>query len=496
MGDWDEAQCLAAMRGQRLPDEASLAKWLPPLAATVRGIRHDLLFATSPEVVAFCSKPTQFRARLARARHARLIMSDMVPDMTESAPEDYPYCIWHPQVASEATYRELYKRYPSLRYQIGRACAVAGYIELYEDMDLLPDASIAEEARESKHGAAIFDKVMSQPMRYAIMDDYTLSVSETPEGPAFLNRDAATIPSFQRVYSVNSIPDMDEPFDIAEDLHIGESNPESGLHYRLDQVELLYTPLPADLPVVDKSLLICMAAYEGNVDRYARLRRPIRPSTTELACIVRGVYHSTTFAKWWSVKLETCDMKTGPDTGSIEKAINARAIMCNDLSRVPPDLEKDHWEWAAPYMIWWPLKPSYETLEKLLQVRPSMKMAVAHACIACDYQRIFDSLDMQADALLAKEARLSHNKHYLEYLQRCADEQGEELLNCEDPSAEFIHVGAVTRFDKEPTTLWLPPAVGAGNMDWNLGGGLYDDLEARSAAIELFLWAHRGQSGT
>lgn len=35
-------------------------------------------------------------------------------------------------------------------------------------------------------------------------------------------------------------------------------------------------------------------------------------------------------------------MKTRPDTGSIEKATNVRAIICNDLSRVPPDSEKDY----------------------------------------------------------------------------------------------------------------------------------------------------------
>ncbi|CBF71445.1 hypothetical protein AN6781.2 [Aspergillus nidulans FGSC A4] len=37
-------------------------------------------------------------------------------------------------------------QYPSMRYQVGRACAAAGYFDLYKELDLLPDVSIAEEA--------------------------------------------------------------------------------------------------------------------------------------------------------------------------------------------------------------------------------------------------------------------------------------------------------------------------------------------------------------
>lgn len=51
-----------------------------------------------------------------------------VGDWSPAAPEDLPYFMWHLQVASEATYRELHKRYPSLRYQIVQPCAVAGYV--------------------------------------------------------------------------------------------------------------------------------------------------------------------------------------------------------------------------------------------------------------------------------------------------------------------------------------------------------------------------------
>lgn len=57
-------------------------------------------------------------------------------------------------------------------------------------------------------------------------------------------------------------------------------------------MELLSSPLPVDLPPCDKDLLICMAAYRGDIDRYCRLRRPYFVRG-ELYYIVRGIckYH-------------------------------------------------------------------------------------------------------------------------------------------------------------------------------------------------------------
>lgn len=36
-----------------------------------------------------------------------------------------------------------------MRYQVGRACAAAGYVDLYQELSLLPDVFMAEEAHES-----------------------------------------------------------------------------------------------------------------------------------------------------------------------------------------------------------------------------------------------------------------------------------------------------------------------------------------------------------
>ena len=79
-----------------------------------------------------------------RALNARAIMSDRIPDMDSH--DHVPYCIWYPDVASEATYRELAHRYPEMKYAVGRACAVAGYLHLYRELQLLPEVHIAEEA--------------------------------------------------------------------------------------------------------------------------------------------------------------------------------------------------------------------------------------------------------------------------------------------------------------------------------------------------------------
>ena len=55
-------------------------------------------------------------------------------------------------------------------------------------MDLLPDVSIAEEARNAAEDADIYKIIMSAPQRWAVMDDFTRSVNlKGPQAPAFLN---------------------------------------------------------------------------------------------------------------------------------------------------------------------------------------------------------------------------------------------------------------------------------------------------------------------
>jgi len=95
-------------------------------------------------------------------------------------------------------------------------------------------------------------------------------------------------------------------------------------------LHLLFTPLPADLPTAHKDPLILSAAYYGDIDRYARLKRP-EMVEFELECVVRGMYHNTMFAKWWSLQPRG---SKDIEAYEIGRAVEARFIMNNDLSRV------------------------------------------------------------------------------------------------------------------------------------------------------------------
>lgn len=185
---FDLNECMAALRGEAVPRDLNS---YTAQCCTVRGIRLYLAFAESPAIKRLCDPAAAadlYRPLFARARHARLIMSGTIPDLRD--PQTHPYCIWHPEFATETTYRQLAKQYPAMRYQVGRACAAAGYDTLYGELDLLPDVTIAEEARESRNegSKAIYEAVMAAPIRYKVMDDYHRGVDLAhPKHPAFLD---------------------------------------------------------------------------------------------------------------------------------------------------------------------------------------------------------------------------------------------------------------------------------------------------------------------
>lgn len=85
-------------------------------------------------------------------------MSNHIPEINED--NEMPCCIRYPQIATEDTYRRLARRYPSMAYHVGRACAVAGYLGLYKELNILPDTHIAEEARECGN-IDIYNYIMS-----------------------------------------------------------------------------------------------------------------------------------------------------------------------------------------------------------------------------------------------------------------------------------------------------------------------------------------------
>ena len=356
-----------------------------------------------------------------RALNARSIMSNVIPNLDSQ--NDTPYCIWHPETASDETYRELALRFPHLAYNVGRACAVAGYTTLFHELDILPDVHIAEEARECGN-LAIYEAIMSQVVRYNIMNDYTLSVDRENRQPACLNGDTCVrwmLDVKQKFKNATDIPDDDDEWDlfaesgyedttfnITEDMHIDEyessQNDKRELATR-PELRLLCEPLPADLSTVQKDMLILMAAYHGDVDRYARLRRP-KQIRSELQCCVRGIYHNTFFAVWWF-------KQPGQTPSRIQPAINARYIMNNVLAGAP------YPKGDIPYLIWWPTKAQPSTYRHLAQIQPEMLPQIIRACIYCGYQDLFDELlpRVTPDEILVREVEEQGNLHFREALR-------------------------------------------------------------------------------
>jgi hypothetical protein len=420
---------LAAIRGEEVPS-GPLGDDRGNTHCLVRGIRyHDEFALKLQKQQEASSDETRFPPVIWRALHARAIMSNRIPDVSDGDGDDFPYCFWYPEVPSEVTLRQLLRRFPStkVRYQVGRACAVAGYTDLYRELDLLPDVAIAEEARDSgEKGRAIFELIMAQPVRYAVMDDYSLTVRHDAVPGAFLNGDTCVRSTLDKKQSV------------VDRLHSGEEQPNLLLHkptldiaedWRVDvegcrfeaqpvdpkAVELLWRPLPRDLPTVDKDLLILMAAWSGNIDRYERLRRPSE-IRGEAQCVVHGIYHHTFFAKYISER---------PNLDPLyAQSCHARFLMDDDLSWVTESLPDEH----LPELIWYPHQGSERTYRELARLKPQLTRFVARACIVANYQTLFDKLDPHPDNDLRGEASISPNPHYHDFIMQKAERMGIDLF--------------------------------------------------------------------
>ena len=324
---YDKKQCDAAIKGEQIPRQL---KPRNHLLCLLRGIRHNPGFATELR-----AKYPNLKC-IDRVLNARSTMSNVIPDVVDHY--EMPYCIWYPDVAREDTYRQLAAKYPGMCYQVGRACAVANYVGLYKELGLLPDVHIAEEARDN-NAMKIYNLIMTSDVKYDVMDDYTRTVNlESPKAGVHLNGDTA-VRSLLEIKQRHSSNNFETPyFNITEDMNIDSYT--SLEKETMDDVSpLLYSPLPVDLPTVNKDILILMAAYYGDIDRYVRLRRPML-IPCEVDCVIRGIFHNTLFAKWWSLQ----DLSIGtPARHSIERAITTRFIMNNDLSRIlkRPDTEPD-----------------------------------------------------------------------------------------------------------------------------------------------------------
>ncbi|KAH7028766.1 uncharacterized protein B0I36DRAFT_349766 [Microdochium trichocladiopsis] len=403
---FSKAACEAVLEG-RLPLPGHLGNPDVRLCLVAGIRRHDAL-ARSEQLTRLCNLsfdgPDDVDVDVfVRARNARLIMSGEVPPMGQiSRPNHQPYCIWYPDVAAEDTYRQLATLVPAMRYQVGRACAVAGYADLYHELGLLPDPSIAEEARESPHEAsrAIYTSIMTAPVRYAVMNDYTLTITlDSPQPGAVLNADTAVLSTLAARYKFEKTIHRAAPqyyFNITEDLGVGmeQVDPQPAI-LAPHEAALLTQPLPRDLPTIHKDLLILVAAYEGNVDRYARLRRPGRSVAYELHCLVPGVHRNTAMAMWLSrhpeiIKVVEDDWNWVPR--ALHRAINARHVMNGYTDHLMPTADPFVPDDELPYWIWYPTIPAPSILYKLAQARPAMRPQCVRACIAGDFKNTYTDI--------------------------------------------------------------------------------------------------------
>ena len=495
--DYDLDQCIAAIKGEKVPSDLS-SFW--HRRAVIRGIRDSLQFATSPAVIELCSGDDSQAYQFSRARNARLMMSDIIPDMQNPATE--PYCIWYPEPASEETYREVARRYPSMRYQVGRACAASWYTDLYKELDLLPDVSIAEEARDVDNND-IYKIIMSAPQRYIVMDDFTQSINESPQIPAFLNGNMKPRRALgQRALPPKNLPDTTaDDIDIEEDGFIGLQNVdlvERNSTLGPGDSEQLWMPLPPDLPV-EKRLLTQVAAWEGNVDRYSRLMHPRRLRTeTEYNCILRGIYHHTTFAKWWAYQLETNPRRiilpgkslsegNEREYREIRTAINARKIMNNEVSGIDDDSD------YLPWLIWWPVRPHVNTCNELARKCPSMRQQIAITCIVCDYESLFLALKPPPRESLFVAAKQSGNPFYLKYLEEFVKERSIESREISEFD-DYTSLEASLQPDLEPRATQAHSSINLSDVmgvypggEWNTPS-IYGGLPVQAGIVERYMW--------
>ncbi|KAJ8058602.1 hypothetical protein OCU04_012779 [Sclerotinia nivalis] len=497
LGDWSfylpdydssssvsQQDCLDALRGEAIPknfakDNNTARRRI--ISCMVHGLRYNEAFAESESMKEICDKSRN--KILARARNARLIMSNKIPLMTDD--KEKPYCFWHPQVATIDTYRELVQKYPDMRYHVGRACAVGGYVDLYRELDLLPDISIAEEARDNLDVVGlkeIFDLITCQPKLYAVLNDYTRECNwEDPRVATGLNGDTAVLSSLDVTFEFwERWPKEDSHyFDITEDNSIGESSsPQTHIRpLAPEHVSLLYNPLPVNLPTTNKDALILHAAYEGNIDRYARLRRPVNIHHTEADAVMRGAYHHTAFARWLvDQPLSYFDVF---DRKHIREAIMARFIMVNDLTRLG--------QLPLPFMIWYPLIPQQKTLRELMRRKPYIHIQIAITCIVADYRSLWDDLKPEPNSLLYEQATRGgrDRNYYVEDLERRAAEKDIDLcgpymaLRMEDLSVCLDII-------KEPTSIYLKSSI---SIDYHvLGFGYYDGIYPGGTYVDLATW--------
>lgn len=143
---------------------------------------------------------------------------------------------------------------------------MAGYFDLYLELQVLSDVHVAAEARDAslarknKGSEAIFEHIISNHVKFEIMNEYDRSVNNKNPRPASLNGDTAVFSDLiaRLLHSGEDLIDVVDHikwhredyntyrhFDIAEDVGIDDHN--RGAPAPLASFwPLLYSPLPMD----------------------------------------------------------------------------------------------------------------------------------------------------------------------------------------------------------------------------------------------------------
>jgi hypothetical protein len=273
---------------------------------------------------------------------------------------------------------------------------------------------------------------MAAPVRYAVTNDYKRTVQlHMPKSGGCLNADTAVLATLkQRKAFGKHYRIMDTPwtyFDITEDSGIDEHMTKAKPHALTDsEIVLFVSPLPADLPTMHKDLMILIAAFEGNLDRYARLRRPGQTIDFELHCVLPGIYKSFAMASWLDRNPDILELIASEwhsqEIQTLRAAVHARWIMDNDIDRLIPtdSIVPDN---ELPYWIWYPTIPAKWTLLKLAEARTAMRPPCARASMARGmrdaYTKIMDMCHddgkpIAVDQHLMKEARKCPEHEFFE----------------------------------------------------------------------------------
>lgn len=139
----------------------------------------------------------------------------------------------------------------------------------------------------------------------------------------------------------------------------------------------------------------------GDIERYSRLRRP-KFVTKEPQGVVRGIYHNTLFALWWSRQ----DLsKMLPDPIRIRQAVMARMIM-NKF--VPPSVSQTPHR-DLPYLIWYPSIAVESTYRELYHIQPAMAPQILRSCLAGgrQYLGLFEDVwkTIEPDSAVVKDTK-------------------------------------------------------------------------------------------